>query len=265
IAVRAVADQREPVRNRRGRDAELPAHSLLVAHLARAPIELDDPSAADALRQVLVRRAHDDLLDSLVAGGHRRRCGQRVVRLELDHRPDDHAERPQRIFQRLELRAKERIDPLPRLGAGPERIAKGLDDVVGGDPQMRSAVLEDAEDRSDDTAHRSELGRRAPVESRRRREEIAEQLVGPVDQMDDHEVDDTVESRVMKFGLRYANLGRYAAGPAAVELAQAAEAAGVDSIWTGEHVVVPDGYQSRYPYSPTGRMGAGLEDFPIPD
>ncbi len=69
----------------------------------------------------------------------------------------------------------------------------------------------------------------------------------------------------MKFGLRYASLGRYANGPAAVELAQAAEAAGFESIWTVEHVVVPHAYQSRYPYSPTGRMGAGLEDFPIPD
>lgn len=69
----------------------------------------------------------------------------------------------------------------------------------------------------------------------------------------------------MKFGLRYASLGRYANGSAAVELAQAAEAAGFDSIWTVEHVVVPRGYQSRYPYSETGRMGSGLEDFPIPD
>ena len=69
----------------------------------------------------------------------------------------------------------------------------------------------------------------------------------------------------MNFGLRYASLGRYASGPAAVELAQAAEAAGFDSIWTVEHVVVPHGYQSRYPYSETGRMGSGLEDLPIPD
>ena len=69
----------------------------------------------------------------------------------------------------------------------------------------------------------------------------------------------------MKFGLRYANLGKHVDGPAAVELAQAAEAAGFDSIWTVEHVVVPHGYQSRYPYSETGRMGSGLEDFPIPD
>ena len=69
----------------------------------------------------------------------------------------------------------------------------------------------------------------------------------------------------MRFGLRYASLGRYSNGAAAVELAQAAEAAGFDSIWTVEHVVVPRGYQSRYPYSPTGRMGSGLEDYPIPD
>ena len=69
----------------------------------------------------------------------------------------------------------------------------------------------------------------------------------------------------MRFGLRYANLGRYSNGAAAVELAQAAEAAGFDSIWTVEHVVVPHGYQSRYPYSPSGRMGSGVEDYPIPD
>src|SRR5260370_14812648 len=69
----------------------------------------------------------------------------------------------------------------------------------------------------------------------------------------------------MKSGLRSASVGRYASGAAAVELAPAAEAAGFDSIWTVEHVVVPHGYQSRYPYSPTGRMGSGLEDFPIPD
>ena len=69
----------------------------------------------------------------------------------------------------------------------------------------------------------------------------------------------------MKFGLRYASLGKYSNGPAAVELAQAAEEAGFDSMWTVEHVIVPRDYQSKYPYSPTGRMGSGLEDFPIPD
>ena len=69
----------------------------------------------------------------------------------------------------------------------------------------------------------------------------------------------------MKFGLRYASLGTYSNGPAAVELAQAAEEAGFESMWTVEHVIVPRDYQSKYPYSPSGRMGSGLEDFPIPD
>ena len=61
----------------------------------------------------------------------------------------------------------------------------------------------------------------------------------------------------MKFGLRYASLGKYSNGPAAVELAQAAEAAGFDSIWTVEHVVVPARYQSKYPYSPAARWARG--------
>ena len=52
---------------------------------------------------------------------------------------------------------------------------------------------------------------------------------------------------------------------AAVELAQAAEAAGCESIWTVEHVVVPAGYASQYPYAKDGRMPGGREDFDIPD
>ncbi len=58
----------------------------------------------------------------------------------------------------------------------------------------------------------------------------------------------------MQFGVRYANLGRYVDGPPAAEIAQAAEAAGFESIWTIEHVAVPANYDSVYPYSPTGKM-----------
>src|SRR5205823_1109354 len=50
----------------------------------------------------------------------------------------------------------------------------------------------------------------------------------------------------------------------AIELAQAAEAAGFESLWTVEHVVVPAGYQSTYPYAEDGRM-PGPENLPIPD
>lgn len=44
----------------------------------------------------------------------------------------------------------------------------------------------------------------------------------------------------------------------------AAEAAGFESVWTVEHVLYPEGYESTYPYSPTGKM-PGTADSPIPD
>jgi probable F420-dependent oxidoreductase len=68
----------------------------------------------------------------------------------------------------------------------------------------------------------------------------------------------------MHFGITFANIGEFATGPGAAGLARLAEDLGFESLWTVEHVVVPVGYQSEYPYSPTGRM-AGTEDSPIPD
>lgn len=69
----------------------------------------------------------------------------------------------------------------------------------------------------------------------------------------------------MKFGLRYCNVGRYVDAAKAVELVQAGEAAGFESAWTVEHTVVPDGYQSAYPYTADGKMPGGTDDFPLPD
>jgi probable F420-dependent oxidoreductase len=69
----------------------------------------------------------------------------------------------------------------------------------------------------------------------------------------------------MKFGLRYANTGRNVWPDKAVAIAQAAEQAGFESIWTVDHVVVPQGYKSAYPYSTSGRMGDGREDLQFPD
>jgi len=43
----------------------------------------------------------------------------------------------------------------------------------------------------------------------------------------------------MKFGLRYCNTGRYTDPVRAIELMQAAEAAGFESAWTVEHTVIP--------------------------
>lgn len=69
----------------------------------------------------------------------------------------------------------------------------------------------------------------------------------------------------MKFGLRYCNTGPYTEAAKAVELVQAGEAAGFESAWTVEHTVVPEGYQSAYPYHPSGKMAGGAVDIDLPD
>ena len=68
----------------------------------------------------------------------------------------------------------------------------------------------------------------------------------------------------MKVGMLFANSMAMVQPKAALEVAEYAEAAGVESLWTVEHVVVPGGYKSAYPYSRSGRMPGG-EDSPIPD
>ena len=69
----------------------------------------------------------------------------------------------------------------------------------------------------------------------------------------------------MKFGIRYCNTARYTQPANAVELVQAAEAAGFESAWTVDHVVVPEGYRSKYPYSDDGKMAGGENDISLPD
>jgi probable F420-dependent oxidoreductase len=69
----------------------------------------------------------------------------------------------------------------------------------------------------------------------------------------------------MKFGLMFANTGRFATPEGARAVATAAENAGFESLWTVEHVLVPIGYQSEYPYDKSGKMPGGETiDFPDP-
>ncbi len=68
----------------------------------------------------------------------------------------------------------------------------------------------------------------------------------------------------MKFGIVFANVGTWAFPEFAAEMAASAEAFGIESLWTVEHVVVPAGYDSPYPYSRSGKM-PGPEEAPIPD
>jgi probable F420-dependent oxidoreductase len=68
----------------------------------------------------------------------------------------------------------------------------------------------------------------------------------------------------MKFGVMFASTGPFASAEGAAVMATAADRCGLESIWAVEHVVVPDGYQSQYPYSKDGRM-PGAIDADIPD
>ena len=65
----------------------------------------------------------------------------------------------------------------------------------------------------------------------------------------------------MKFGTILPHIGPLAAGPDALDsllsVAQQAEALGFDSLWVGDHVVLPTAIKPRYPYNDTG-------EFPLP-
>jgi len=68
----------------------------------------------------------------------------------------------------------------------------------------------------------------------------------------------------VKFGIAFANILTFAEEPGLSQLAQAAEQAGFESLWTVEHVVYPDDYGSAYPYDDSGKM-AMTPDTSLPD
>lgn len=67
----------------------------------------------------------------------------------------------------------------------------------------------------------------------------------------------------MKFGLAFASSVAID-GSSALELCRVAEHAGFESLWGGEHVVLPSQIDSPYPYRADGKIPAE-NDTPIPD
>lgn len=65
----------------------------------------------------------------------------------------------------------------------------------------------------------------------------------------------------MRFGVAFATTGPAIEGPGLAEIARTAERLGYDSLWSVEHVVVPVGYTSQYPYGQNGPP----EKISIPD
>ncbi len=67
----------------------------------------------------------------------------------------------------------------------------------------------------------------------------------------------------MKVGLAFASsIG--IDGDSALEICRRAESAGFESVWGGEHVIIPESIDSRYPYTADGKIPAE-PDTPIPD
>lgn len=73
------------------------------------------------------------------------------------------------------------------------------------------------------------------------------------------------EEGAMKFGLRFCNTGPFVEPGPAVELAEAAEEAGFESLWAIEHTVVPKDYAPNAPQVEGGKMAGGVEDIDLPD
>ncbi|MBQ91387.1 MAG: LLM class F420-dependent oxidoreductase [Acidimicrobiaceae bacterium] len=68
----------------------------------------------------------------------------------------------------------------------------------------------------------------------------------------------------MRVGIIFANAGPFGTAEGCTTLGTHAEAAGFDALWTVEHVVFPEGYESTYPYDASGKM-AMASDTPLVD
>ncbi len=58
----------------------------------------------------------------------------------------------------------------------------------------------------------------------------------------------------MKIGIVPINVGGSNLADEMLLIAQAAESSGIESLWTFEHAMVPTDYESKYPYSRSGKM-----------
>ncbi|OAI41236.1 hypothetical protein AYO38_04190 [bacterium SCGC AG-212-C10] len=74
----------------------------------------------------------------------------------------------------------------------------------------------------------------------------------------------------MKFGVLAGNFGTFGETPGVdgcLAIAESAERLGFDSVWVHDHVIMPSGVQSKYPYNATGDSPFRVEQFiydPLP-
>src|SRR4026208_1397144 len=87
ITIRGIANEREIIGDVLGPHTELRFHRGLIPYRAALSIHLNDTIADNALREILVGSPDRDFLDTLVL--RREICGgrERIIGLELPHRP----------------------------------------------------------------------------------------------------------------------------------------------------------------------------------
>ena len=61
----------------------------------------------------------------------------------------------------------------------------------------------------------------------------------------------------MKIGLMFTNTGAFSQPELIAHLATTADRCGIESMWTIEHVAIPQGFQTPYPYSRDGKFPGG--------
>ena len=176
-------------------DAELLAHAVRVADLScvlRSTCTTRSPRTHCA--EILVRRPDADLLDARVR--RRERARRRRAHRRPRARPSATPRRPsRRALPRADGTAPSsaRLDALAGLVARPQVVAERLDDVIGGDADVRGALLDHLQHRVQHADHRAERPVLALVEAPQA-VEVTEQLVRPVDEMDDHRTRKGVEA-----------------------------------------------------------------------
>ena len=144
-AIGAVAYEREPVGDAFWLDAPLRPHRGLVVRDVASPIPKDDAVADDELGHVLVGRADHDPFDARIGGEALRRGADGVVRLPLDHRPEDDAQRLDRLLRDGELAQELRIHAGARLVARVQVVPERLDDPIRGRSDVRRPLLTEQE------------------------------------------------------------------------------------------------------------------------
>ncbi len=68
----------------------------------------------------------------------------------------------------------------------------------------------------------------------------------------------------MKFGVLTGNFGTYGGDPgvdASIAIAEEAERLGFDSVWVHDHIIMPSGVESKYPYSESGASPFRVDQF----